>query len=162
MTAETSTWNAYAGAVIRIEAPGGVYWVRPAPDRTTSGEYPDPDRHAIYVLTAHNPGGQIAPDAVNATAGARLTAELRRRGLTWWPAAGGDPSWTHIEPGAAVIGMDEADAIALGAEFGQDAIFVLTPADRRVVGCTDRRVVATGWSSELDAGLPTSADDHDR
>ena len=49
--------------------------------------------------------------------------------------------------------MDEADAIALGAEFGQEAIFVLTPADRRVVGCTDRRVMTTGWSSKLDAGL---------
>ena len=68
---------------------------------------------------------------------------------------------THVEPGAAVIGIDEADAIALGAEFGQDAIFVLTPADRRVVGCTDKRVVTTGWSSELDAGLSTPTDDHD-
>jgi hypothetical protein len=78
----------------------------------------------------------------------RLAAELERRRLTWWSTAGGDPSWTHVEPGAAVIGVDEADAVALGAEFGQDAIFVLTPGDRRVVGCTDRRVVATGWSIE--------------
>jgi hypothetical protein len=153
MTAGTSTWGAYVSAVIRIEAPGGVFWVRPAPVTSTTGEYPYPDRHAIYVLTAHNPGGQIAPDTANATAEARLTAELRRRRLTWWPATGGDPSWTHVEPGAAVIGMDEADAIALGAEFGQEAIFVLTPADRRVVGCTDRRVMTTGWSSKLDAGL---------
>jgi hypothetical protein len=60
----------------------------------------------------------------------------------------GDPSWTHVEPGVAVLGMDEADALVLGAEFGQDAIFVLTPADRRVVGCVDRRVTATGWCSE--------------
>jgi hypothetical protein len=43
-----------------------------------------------------------------------------------------------------VIGMDEADAVALGAEFGQEAIFVLTPAARRVVGCTDNRVVTNG------------------
>lgn len=35
-----------------------------------------------------------------------------------------------------------------GAQFGQDAIFVLAPADRRVLGCTDKRVVATGWTSE--------------
>ena len=57
--------------------------------------------------------------------------------------------------------MDEADAIALGAEFGQEAIFVLTSADRRVVGCADRRIVATGWSSELNVGLPASADSHE-
>ena len=109
MTAKTSTWDAYVSAVIRIEAPGGVFWVRPAPVTRTTGEYPDPARHAIYVLTAHNPGGQIAPGAANASAEAWLAAELRRRGLTWRLAAGGDPSWTHVEPGAAVIGMDEAE-----------------------------------------------------
>jgi hypothetical protein len=58
-----------------------------------------------------------------------------------------------------VIGVNEADAVALGAEFGQDAIFVLTPADRRVIGCADRRVVATGWSSEPEADPSASTDD---
>jgi hypothetical protein len=150
MTAETSTWDAYVGAVIRIEAPGGVYWVRPASATSTLAEYPDPAKRAIYVLTAHNPGGQLASAAANAVAEARLKTELCRRELRWWPADGGDPSWTHVEPGAAVIGLDEADAIALGAEFGQEAIFVLTPADRRVVGCANGRVATTGWVSELE------------
>ena len=152
MTAVPSGWNAYVAAVIRIKTPRGVIWVRPAPITRTAGEYPDPEAHAIYVITADNPGGQIASDTANAAAEARLAAELERRGLTWWPAAGGNPSWTHVEPGAAVIGMDDADAVALGAEFGQDAIFVLTPVDRRVVGCTDNRAVTTGWSTEPDTG----------
>lgn len=81
-------------------------------------------------------------------------AELEELGLTWWPAAGGDSSWTHVEDSAAVIGMDEADAIALGAQFGQDAIFVLTPAERQVAGCAQRRIVATGWSIEPEADSP--------
>jgi hypothetical protein len=89
MTAEPRGWNAYVTAVIRIEAPGGVVWVRPAPITRTVGEYPDPEARAIYVMTAHNPGGQIASDTANAAAEARLAAELERRGLTWWPAAGG-------------------------------------------------------------------------
>ena len=148
MTAEPSAWDAYVGAVIKIEAPGGVFLVRPAPTACTAGEYPDPAGRAICVLTAHNPGGRIASPATNASGEARLAAEIRRQGLTCWFAEGGDPSWTHVEPGVAVLGMDEADALALGAEFGQDAIFVLTPADRRVVGCVDRRVTATGWCSE--------------
>lgn len=160
MATELGGWNAYASAVMRIETPGGVVWVRPAPITHTAGDYPDPGGRAIYVITAHNPGGRMASDAANASAGARLTAELERRALTWWPAAGGDPSWTHVEPGAAVIGMDETDAVALGAEFGQDAIFVLTPADRRIIGCADRRVSMTGWSIEPDADLPASADEH--
>jgi hypothetical protein len=108
------------------------------------------------VITAHNPGGRLAPDADNAAAQARLVTELNERGLAWWPAAGGDLSWTHVEESAAVIGMDEADAIALGAQFGQDAIFVLTPADRRVVGCAQQRVVASGWSIEPEADLPAA------
>lgn len=157
MTAEPGMWAAYVGAVMRIEAPSGVVWVRPAPVTRTAGVYPDPEGRVIYVMTAHNPGGRIASDTANASAEARLAAELDRRGLTWWSAAGGDPSWAHVEPGAAVIGMDEADAIALGEEFGQDAIFMLTPADRRVIGCADRRVVTTGWSIEMDANLSASA-----
>ena len=161
MTAEPNGWDAYVGAVMRIEAPGGVVWVRPAPVTRTAGAYPDPAGRAMYVITAHNPGGRMASDTVNALAEARLAEELERRGLTWWSAAGGDPSWTHVEPSAAVIGVDEADAVALGAEFGQDAIFVLTPTDRRVIGCADRRVVATGWSIEPDDDLSASADDHE-
>ena len=152
MSAGSSGWNAYVTAVIRIEAPSGVVWVRPASETRTVGEYPDPEARAIYVMTAHNPGGRIASDTANAAAEARLATELERRAVTWWPAAGGNPSWTHVEPGAAVIGMDEADAVTLAAQFGQEAIFVLTPVDRRVVGCTDKRVVATGWSIEPDAG----------
>jgi Protein of unknown function (DUF3293) len=162
MTAEPSAWDAYVGAMIRIEAPGGVFWLRPAPVALTRGTYPDPTGRAIYVLTAHNPGGQTVSAMANASAEARLEAELERRGLMWWPAAGGDPSWTHVEPGAAVIGVKEAHAVALGAEFGQDAIFGLTPADRRVIGCADERVVATGWSSEPEADLSASANDHER
>jgi len=29
-------------------------------------------------------------------------------------------------------------------------IFVLTPARRRIVACTDQRVTATGWTAERD------------
>jgi hypothetical protein len=146
---------------MRLEAPGGVFWVRPAPLTRTIGKYPDPQGRAIYVITAHNPGGRMASDTANALAETRLVAELERRGLTWWLAAGGDPSWTHVEPSAAVIGMDEGDAVALGAEFGQDAIFVLTPTNRRVIGCADGRVTATGWSIEPDADLSEAANKHD-
>jgi hypothetical protein len=148
MTAEPSAWSAYVSAVMRIEAPGGVFWVRPASPASTTGEYPDPEGRPIYVLTAHNPGGQVIPDTENALAEERLVTELDRRGLTWWPAAGGDPSWTHVEPSAAVIDAGESDMLALGAEFDQDAIFILTPADRRIVSCIDQRVTVTGWSSE--------------
>jgi hypothetical protein len=149
-------WSAYVNAVVRIEGPGGVIWVRSPPVARISGEYPEAEGRTICVITAHNPGGRLASGADNAAAHEELVVELEKRGLTWWPAAGGDASWTHVEESAAVIGMDEADAIALGAQFGQDAIFVLTPADRRIIGCGERRVMATGWSIEPEAGFPAA------
>ncbi len=141
----SDSWGAYVSALLRIEAPDGMVWMRPAPVTRTEGNYPDPEGRAIFVITAHNPGGRTASDEENASAQARLVAELESRGLTWWPAAGGDPSWTHVEASAAVIGMTEDDAISLGAQFGQDAIFMLTPRYRQVVGCGKRRITATGW-----------------
>jgi hypothetical protein len=146
MTRELGGWDAYTTAVVGMEAPGGVIWLQPAPIARTDGQYPDPDGRPIYVITAHNPAGRLASEEANAAAQARLESELRRRGLTWWPAAGGDPSWTHVEASVALAGIPEADAITLGAEFKQDAIFAFTPADRRIVSCTDERVVITGWA----------------
>jgi hypothetical protein len=152
MSAELGGWDAYVAAVVRIEPPGGARWLKPAPIFRTEGRYPDPDGRPIYVLTAHNPAGRLASDAANAGAQARLESRLRRRGLTWWPADGGDAAWAHVEASVALVGVAEAAAIALGAEFGQDAIFVFSTANRRVVSCTDARVETTGWSSEPDPG----------
>jgi Protein of unknown function (DUF3293) len=152
MSEELGGWDAYVAAVVRIESPGGVRWLKPAPIFRTEGRYPDPDGRSIYVLTAHNPAGRRASDAANAAAQARLESQLRRRGLTWWPADGGDATWTHVEASVALIGVPQAEAIALGAEFRQDAIFVFSTANRRVVSCTDWRAETTGWTSEPDPG----------
>jgi hypothetical protein len=152
MSEELGGWDAYVEAVVRIESPGGVRWLKPDSIFRTEGRYPDPDGRPIYVLTAHNPAGQLASAEANAAAQARLQALLSARGLTWWPADGGDPSWKHVEAGVALVGIAEADAIALGAEFKQEAIFAFSTANRRVVSCTDARVETTGWSAEPDPG----------
>lgn len=146
MTGNPDRWSAYAGALLRIEAPGGVLWMRPAPVTWTRGTYPDPEGRVICVITAHNPGGQTVSEGENARQQRRLERELTRRGWTWWRAAGGDPSWEHVEASAAVVGVGEAEVVTLGAKFGQDAIFVLTPAGRRIVGCLTARELSTGWS----------------
>ena len=152
MGEELGGWDAYVTAVVRIESPSGVRWLKPARIFRTEGRYPDPGGRPIYVLTAHNPSGRRAPDAANAAAQARLESQVRRRGLTWWPADGGDATWTHVEASVALIGVAEADAVALGAEFRQDAIFAFSTAYRRVVSCTGSRVETTGWTIEPDAG----------
>lgn len=157
VTGDLGRWSAYVDAVVGIETPDGVAWVRPAPVTRTQGTYPDPDGRVICVVTAHNPGGQTISDEQNASEQERLERELKRRGWTWWRAAGGDPSWEHVEANAAVVGAAESEVTALGAEFGQDAIFVLTPAGRRIVGCLSAREISTGWSVSTERpGEPTA------
>ena len=52
----------------------------------------------------------------------------------------------HREEGVAVVGVSEADAVALGARYRQDAVFAWTPAEWTVVACAGGRRVASGWS----------------
>ena len=100
----------------------------------------------ICVITAHNPGGQTVSEEENAKEQERLERELKRRRWTWWRATAGDSSGEHLEASAAAVGVEESKVVMLGAEFGQDAIFVLTPVSRRVVGCLSTRDLSTGWS----------------
>jgi hypothetical protein len=151
---QSSRWDAYVTAELRIDTPGGPVHVYPAPALQATGRYPDPQRRPIAVITAHNPGGADADPAANVAAQQALEAELDRRGLTWWRAAGADPDWGHVEDSVAVPGMSEQDARKLGAGFGQEAIFLLSPAGLKVIDCLTGRLSMTGWHIEPDDGEP--------
>lgn len=151
-TGAEDPWFAYTHAVVRLETPEGAVHISSAPPGQSCGEYPDHAGRTIYVITAHNPRGQLVSDGENRRAQKRLKRELQQQGWNYWPAAGGDPSWTHVEASAAVVGVGESEVIALGAKFGQDAIFVLTPASLRIVGCLESRELAAGWSIIPEAG----------
>jgi hypothetical protein len=60
---------------------------------------------------------------------------------------------TRVQRGIAVPGLAEANAIGLGARFGQEVIMVLTPASRRVIDCGSGRRSVTGWIIVSDADL---------
>jgi Protein of unknown function (DUF3293) len=154
----TDAWDAYLTAEIRIDLPQGAVRVFPAPGLQASGQFPDPAGRPVAVMTAHNPGGVVAGPAANARAQALLESELASRGRAWWPAAGADPSWSHVEDGVAIPGIGEAEALELGAAFGQEAIFVLTPTSRRLIDCGTGRRSVTGWVIVAEADL----DDEDR
>jgi Protein of unknown function (DUF3293) len=149
--AQPGAWESYVTTEARIDLPGGAVRVFPGPPLQASGAYPDPAGRPITVINGD----------------ARLAAELTSRGLDWWPAASGDPSWTSVEEGVAVPGLSEADALALGARFGQEVIVVLTPASRRVIDCATARRSVTGWTivgeaelgqEELEAALEDDLD----
>ncbi|OKK10726.1 DUF3293 domain-containing protein [Streptomyces sp. CB02400] len=96
------------------------------------------------MITAWNPRGRTASDDANARDQRLLLDEVRRRGLTSWPAAGGDVSGTHREESAAV-GLSDAAARALGRRFGQDAVFAWSPDAWRVLACGSGAVAVSGW-----------------
>ena len=151
-------WDAYLTTEVSIDVPGGAVRVFPAPPLQASGPYPDAEGRAIAVITAYNPGGVVADAAENERAQQALEDELTRLGLPFWPAAGASPDWRHVEPSVAVPGLAEPDALALGARYGQEAIFMLTPASRKVIDCTTGRRTMTGWVIVAEAEL---ADEHD-
>jgi hypothetical protein len=67
--------------------------------------------------------------------------------LAHFPAAGGDRTWTHVEAGVAIVGIDDVQARELGREFGQDAIFEWSPTALAILSCTESRARYTGWTA---------------
>ncbi|MFH9983923.1 DUF3293 domain-containing protein [Streptomyces sp. NPDC017179] len=99
------------------------------------------------MITAWNPRGRTASAEDNARAQDVLLDEIRRRGLTWWPAEGGDACGTHREESVAVVGLSDTTARELGRRFGQDAIFAWTPGAWRVLACDSETAAVSGWAA---------------
>ena len=102
------------------------------------------------VITACNPltGGNRNADAVET---ARLRKLLSRRGLKKHRVTGASPDWSHQEPGFAVWGLALEEALKIGREFRQDAIFWVGGDGRiDVVSCVDGERCHVGlWSDRL-------------
>jgi len=92
----------------------------------------------LYVVTAWNPGDERPTDEANHAANARLRRLLEESGATHiFDAAGHDPdpAVDYCEAGFAAAGVSQAQAVELGRQFRQDAIFEITAAGHRVVPC---------------------------
>lgn len=85
------------------------------------------------------------PDAANIFAHERLTTGLQKMGKTCFAANGGDVEWTHVEQGFAVIGMTDEEALALGRDFGQEAIYGWSPSTLTVLSCDTAKIHMMGW-----------------
>lgn len=107
----------------------------------------DPIRgRRLVIVTAYNPGHARPSEAENAAANARLRAEIERRGLDWYPAAGyarvpaADEPDAHVEeghsePSFAVMDVDVEVGVELGLLFDQAAIFYWDRRRGSVVPC---------------------------
>ncbi len=92
-------------------------------------------RFANVVITAWNPGHERPGDAANAAANASLHDDLKALGCSPFPALGADPHADHAEQSWAVCGLDDRAACALGARYGQWAVFRITALEQTVLGC---------------------------
>ena len=94
------------------------------------------DLGPFWVLTAWNPGSEPFSDTENAERHWQLCARLDELGHTWLPALGTSPDGSWSEESVAVPGLDRETALALGREFGQEAVFEVTAEYLRVHGCS--------------------------
>lgn len=139
-------WVSYARTVVEIIRPAeGNLVVRPAPLGVV-GEWPWPWSESVHILTAWDPGDERPSEAENRLRQMALEADLRPMAGGIWVAVGVDPVSGHREEGVAVVGVSQADAAALGARYGQDALFAWTPPAWTIVACASRRRLASGWS----------------
>lgn len=61
-------------------------------------------------------------------------------------AVGVDPLTGRSDEGLAVRGASEFEVLALGARYGQDAVYAWTPAEWAIVACRSGRRMVSGWS----------------
>ncbi|MFD7475168.1 DUF3293 domain-containing protein [Streptomyces sp. NPDC059837] len=150
--AKPTQWPHYLRAVVDIAFPAHVIRVTPGPlDGASSLPYPLDSAYTIHIVTAFNPRGRHDTARANLRAQHELLHSLGLHGLQWWPAVGSDPAGTHAEISAAVVGLDDAQARALGRRFGQDAVFAWAPASWRLLSCADpaHDTVIPGWHTAL-------------
>jgi hypothetical protein len=139
-------WASYERTVVEILRPGGgTLRVRSAPD-ADEASWPWPDGQPVHLLTAWDPGLERPDQDVNRVRQAALEADLARLSVPLLGAVGVDPATGRREEGVAVRGLPEAEALALGLRYGQDAVFAWTPTEWAIVACRGDRRLVSGWS----------------
>lgn len=74
------------------------------------------------IVTAWNPDGEIADEADNRAADEHLRQEIARLEYEAFPVTGGDPEFTHAEPGFGIV-CNRAEAVLLARRFRQLAFY---------------------------------------
>lgn len=89
----------------------------------------------FYIVTAHNPFGGRATEAENEEANAALLQQIRQSGWNHFPVIG--QCKDHAEEGFG-IECSRTEAIMLGEEFSQDAIYEVQDDVVRLVDCSEK------------------------
>ena len=144
----TTPWNYYLATEVYISTPEIAGVVRPVFD----GGCAEPPFGPLHVVSATQPGSD--PDSYeNVERLAVLDRELQDLGIESVPALGRSFDGKHQEQSRAVFGLDDIAARALGARFGQVAIFSWKGPWWSLLACTDARTERQAWRWE-----PASSD----
>lgn len=74
------------------------------------------------IITAYNPEGAVVETEVNGEADSHLQAELERLELEYFPVTGGNPDFSHAEPGYGIV-CNRAEALLLARRFCQNGFY---------------------------------------
>jgi hypothetical protein len=147
LLAPDDPWCDYARTVVVIARPAAPDLVVAAEPVGETGRWPWSGGDAVHVLTAWDPGAARPGDVENRRRQADLEGEIRAMAPSeMWTAVGENPVSQHREEGVAVGGLSLGVLLALGASYGQDAIFEWTPQEWAIVACRGGRREAFGWS----------------
>lgn len=91
----------------------------------------------VHVITAWNSGDERPTREQNDAANRALRDCLVDRGLHPHRAVGADPDSKHFEESWAVVGLDDQEARAIGAAFGQVAVFRICDGMQTVLACSE-------------------------
>ncbi|MEN8680572.1 MAG: DUF3293 domain-containing protein [Akkermansiaceae bacterium] len=99
----------------------------------------------FFIVTAHNPCGEIAPDQENIENNARLLEVIQASRWHCFPVTG--QCEDHAEAGFG-IECSRSKAIALGKKFRQDAIYEICDDQVILVDCneTETDEIVGSWS----------------
>ncbi|HRQ88317.1 MAG TPA: DUF3293 domain-containing protein [Bacteroidia bacterium] len=74
------------------------------------------------IVTAWNPDGEKASPEENEEADRHLRSELERLGFESFPVTGGNPDFSHAEPGYGIV-CNRAEGVLLARRFRQEAFY---------------------------------------
>ena len=124
--------SAWSDSVLEVHHDGDL--AHPSAVAASHGE-------VVHLITAWNPDALEQPAAANQAADDLLVEVLESMGQLRHQAVGRSRDGTWREEGWCVVGLTRDEARALGARFGQVAVYEATPETVHVVWCSEDRLV---------------------
>ena len=145
MADRAELWKTWLEAHLWIERPDGLSWwhISPRPEGV-AGDWPLVT--PVYLLTAYNPRGDDLPLAENKRRLAELDAYLRNELVAAVRSIGASEDRSWMEPGFALLDVDESGALAIARRFEQAAIYAWSAERLEVVGALDEGRASVGWA----------------